>query len=56
MIDRQHGLEEAFAVFEAFPPSERDFDKGILQAIGYKEFYPVYDHLDDLTTCKQRLL
>lgn len=42
MIDKQNGLEEAFQVFDQFAPEDLDFEKGILQAIGYKEFYPFY--------------
>lgn len=48
MINDQGGLEEIFSVFDfhhSLSPTEPelDFEKGILQAIGYKEFYPVYE-------------
>jgi tRNA A37 N6-isopentenylltransferase MiaA len=35
------GLEEAFFVLDSFV-GEHDFSKGVLQAIGYKEFYEYY--------------
>lgn len=34
------GLKEAFNLFDTFPTL--DFTKGILQSIGYKEFYDAY--------------
>lgn len=66
MIDEQSGLEEIRQVFEFHHSScetPLDFEKGILQAIGYKEFYPLYPLLkngntpspDDLTQAKLRL-
>ena len=48
MIDRENGLEEIFHVFDAFTNGgdtnnvQLDFSKGILQSIGYKEFYEYY--------------
>ena len=45
MIDCQHGLDEIISVFDSHlsqPDATLDFEKGILQAIGYKEFYPLY--------------
>ena len=30
---------------QVFEPGELDFTKGILQAIGYKEFYPLVEKL-----------
>ena len=47
MIDRENGLEEIFHVFDAFTNEcdtkiQLDFSKGILQSIGYKEFYEYY--------------
>ena len=48
MIDLEEGLSEIFHVFDAFTDNgtdlERilDFSKGILQSIGYKEFYDYY--------------
>ena len=46
MIDSQNGLEEIISVFDSqlsvAEGSSLDFEKGILQAIGYKEFYPLY--------------
>ena len=37
---RQGGMAEAFQVFDSF--TEHNFEKGILQSIGYKEFYEIY--------------
>lgn len=48
MIDDEEGLSEIFHVFDAFTENGAnlenplDFSKGILQAIGYKEFYDYY--------------
>lgn len=44
MIDYSKGLEEIFQVFKYFEDQkyEINFEKGILQAIGYKEFYGFY--------------
>ena len=45
MIDDEEGLSEIFHVFDAFTENGTnplDFSKGILQAIGYKEFYDYY--------------
>ena len=46
------GLKEAFDVFEKFgekaakdPEFRLDFTKGVLQAIGYKELYPLYQYI-----------
>ena len=36
----ENGLEEAMQVFDKI--IEKDFTKGVLQAIGYKEFYKYY--------------
>jgi tRNA A37 N6-isopentenylltransferase MiaA len=65
MIDDQGGLEEIRQVFEFYHSLHEtlDFEKGILQAIGYKEFYPVYQLLreektpseEDLIQAKLRL-
>jgi hypothetical protein len=49
MINEGKGIEEALSVFEVFTKNfglELDFEKGILQAIGYKEYYPFYQHLN----------
>ena len=40
LSDQHNGLAEAFQVFSQF--EKFDFTKGILQAIGYKELYPLY--------------
>jgi tRNA A37 N6-isopentenylltransferase MiaA len=46
MIDQQNGLDEIVSVFDSqlsvAEGGDLDFEKGILQAIGYKEFYPLY--------------
>jgi tRNA dimethylallyltransferase len=45
MIDQENGLVEIFHVFDTFHSSNYtplDFSKGILQSIGYKEFYDYY--------------
>ena len=45
MIDQENGLVEIFHVFDTFHGSSDtplDFSKGILQSIGYKEFYDYY--------------
>ena len=48
MIDLEDGLTEVFHVFDTFTDGgsdlgrQLDFSKGILQAIGYKEFYDYY--------------
>jgi len=58
MLNQQNGLEEVFIIFEYFNLKEKnnqsnniekseeeynfDFQRGILQAIGYKEFYDFY--------------
>jgi tRNA A37 N6-isopentenylltransferase MiaA len=66
MIDEQEGLDEIISLFDSHHPSEAplDFEKGLLQAIGYKEFYPYYQLLksgvppptqDDLQQAKARL-
>ena len=34
------GLKEAFDLFDSF--EQHNFEKGILQSIGYKEFYEAY--------------
>ena len=42
------GLDEIFEVFDLFTqktPEPLDFEKGLLQAIGYKEFYPFYTQM-----------
>ena len=39
---KEGGLAEALALFSTMPPPH-NFEKGILQSIGYKEFYPVYE-------------
>lgn len=50
----EHGLAEAFRVFDKLemkkkenPDYQLDFEKGILQAIGYKEFYRLYQFLKE---------
>ena len=47
MIYQHNGLDECFKVFNQLiqPDVEPDFTKGILQAIGYKEFYPLFQSL-----------
>lgn len=48
MVGNMHGLEEIFEVFHhahSITSGSLDFEKGILQAIGYKEFYPFYQHM-----------
>jgi tRNA A37 N6-isopentenylltransferase MiaA len=44
MIWEMGGLEEIILLFKKFIENkvELDFEKGILQAIGYKEFYPFF--------------
>ena len=50
MIDAEKGLDEIFHVFDAFTQGaseplkdiQLDFSKGILQSIGYKEFFDYY--------------
>jgi len=42
MVFEDGGLQEAFKVFEALQ-KPLNFEKGILQAIGYKEFYPLFE-------------
>jgi tRNA A37 N6-isopentenylltransferase MiaA len=37
---KEGGLEEALTLFDGL--SEHNFEKGILQSIGYKEFYEIY--------------
>jgi tRNA A37 N6-isopentenylltransferase MiaA len=39
---KEGGLAEALDLFSALP-SPHNFEKGILQSIGYKEFYPVFE-------------
>lgn len=43
------GLQEIFQLFDRFIENkiELNFEKGILQAIGYKEFYNFYNHMKD---------
>ncbi|TNV79078.1 hypothetical protein FGO68_gene8325 [Halteria grandinella] len=56
MLFTQGGLKEAFDVFRASHAlygETLDFQKGILQAIGYKEFYPLYKHTQDLSSIEQ---
>ena len=55
MVNKSNGLEEIFHVFQQSEAmlqeqksTELDFEKGILQAIGYKEFYSFYQYM--LTT------
>jgi tRNA A37 N6-isopentenylltransferase MiaA len=66
MIGEQGGLDEIISLFDAHHPTSAeplDFEKGLLQAIGYKEFYPYYLLLksgvppteDDLQQAKARL-
>lgn len=47
MINEMGGLKEIYELFDAFNQQKRpiDFEKGILQAIGYKEFYPLYQYI-----------
>ena len=45
MIGEQGGLDEIISLFDAHHATSAeplDFEKGLLQAIGYKEFYPYY--------------
>ena len=37
---KEGGLEEALRLFDEL--DEHNFEKGILQSIGYKEFYKIY--------------
>jgi len=37
---KEGGLEEALRLFDGL--GEHNFEKGILQSIGYKEFYKIY--------------
>lgn len=39
---REGGLREAFELFDSLPT--HNFEKGILQSIGYKEFYDCFKH------------
>ena len=41
---RDGGMQEAFELFDKFTKHDAElrFDKGLLQAIGYKELYPAY--------------
>lgn len=48
MVGPMGGLNEIFEVFSALEPHGLDFEKGILQAIGYKEFYPYYLHVKSI--------
>ena len=43
------GLQEIFELFDRFNNEkiELNFEKGILQAIGYKEFYGFYKFMKD---------
>ena len=52
----EKGLPEILNVFTHFP--EPDFSKGILQAIGYKEFWPYVKELneDSLNISKKNLV
>ena len=45
MLLEEQGLNEIFSVFSNFKNKniEIDFNKGLLQAIGYKEFFPLYE-------------
>ncbi len=47
MINQSHGLNETFELFHFFETNNLplDFEKGILQAIGYKEFHSFYQYL-----------
>lgn len=47
MIHKSEGLQEIFELFKKFEDNQKeiDFEKGILQAIGYKEFYSFYNHI-----------
>ena len=44
MLLQMGGLKETFELFEMFEEAKLplDFEVGIQQAIGYKEFYPFY--------------
>ena len=65
MIDEQEGLDEIISLFDSLHATDAplDFEKGLLQAIGYKEFYPYYQLLksgvpptqNDLLHAKARL-
>ena len=47
MIYEEKGLSECFDVFAKLGgQGKMDFEKGILQAIGYKEFYKLYEALE----------
>jgi tRNA A37 N6-isopentenylltransferase MiaA len=46
MVFEELGLNEAFQVFSLHEQrGPLCFDKGILQAIGYKEYYALFQHL-----------
>lgn len=48
MIYEEKGLAECFDVFTKLGTQGKlDFEKGILQAIGYKEFHKLYDALEN---------
>lgn len=49
MIYQEDGLTECFDVFTKLSKDEEklDFEKGILQAIGYKEFHKLYETLEN---------
>ena len=51
MIDQENGLDEVFHVFNQFTSGDinvqLDFTKGILQSIGYKEFYEYWKALKE---------
>ncbi|CDW87769.1 trna mitochondrial [Stylonychia lemnae] len=55
MIDQMGGLNEIFSLFDQFHKimTDLNFEKGILQAIGYKEFYPFYKYLKTLKESKE---
>ena len=68
MIDQEDGLTEIFHIFDSFTNNgtdldrHLDFSKGILQSIGYKEFYDYYigqrkqtEDAPTLASAKERL-
>jgi len=72
VTEKEGGLEEIVNVFQRCEDTfgELNFEKGILQAIGYKEFHPYYQAYkagkvegeeedlvgEVLSTCKEKLV
>ena len=52
MVHRDGGMDEAFHLFDKFEKLGKElnwvaFEKGVLQSIGYKEFYGFYRFMND---------